>query len=220
MKNTRRGLLYRRPAVSGRCVGLSLDTAEAHPVLGEGIDRADIQSKDSLTTKLVPPNCSWTLSIDIPGLLWVRWHVPGLGPPSATLPTSLAPVTLLREGIWALGPERGKQSPCSYAEARTIWPTASASGDLASQVFQPQVGCTVLLFISFSGNFFWERWGKQAQGLSTCSLWPARTQCVISTRVFLLCVPFFFLFVPFFPGEIKWSNISVEGQRRHDRELF
>lgn len=134
---------------------MSLDTAEAHPVLGEEIDRADIQSQVSLTTKLVSPTVHDLFPLTYLVFCESGGMCPRTRPPSATLPTSLAPVTLLKRGHLSPGPREGKQSPCSYGEARTIWPTASASGDLASQIFQPQVGCTVLLFISFSGNFFW-----------------------------------------------------------------
>ena len=143
--------------VSGRCVGLSLDTVEAHPVLGEGIDRVDIQSQVSLTTRPVSPTVHDLFLLTYLVLCESGGMFPRTRLLSATLPTSLAPVTFLKRGHLSPGPRKSKQSPCSCGEVRTIWPTASASGDLASQVFWPQVGYTVLIFIYFSGNFFWEQ---------------------------------------------------------------
>ena len=134
---------------------MSLDTVEAHLVLGEGIDRVDIQSQVSLTTKLVSPTVHDLFLLTYLVFCESGGMCPRTRPLSAILPTSLAPVTLLKRGHLSPVPRKSKQSPCSYGEARTIWPTASASGDLASRVFQLQVEYTVLLFISLSGNLFW-----------------------------------------------------------------
>ena len=99
--------------VSGRCVGLSLDTVEAHPVLGEGIDRVDIQSQVSLTTRPVSPTVHDLFLLTYLVLCESGGMFPRTRLLSATLPTSLAPVTFLKRGHLSPGPRKSKQSPCS-----------------------------------------------------------------------------------------------------------
>ena len=75
------------------------------------------------------------------------------------------PLSLKERGPLSLGTRKSKQSPCSYGEARTIWPTASAIGDLASRVLPLQVGSSGLLFIFLMEISLGKWWRKPAQGL-------------------------------------------------------
>lgn len=75
---------------------MSLDTVEAHPVLEEGIDRVDIQPQVSLITKLVSTTVHDLFLLTYLVFCESGGMCPRTRPLSATLPTSLAPVILLK----------------------------------------------------------------------------------------------------------------------------
>lgn len=137
-------------------MGLSLDTVETHPVLGEGIH---IQSQVCLTTKPMSPTFRGLsmlahLVFCESGDMYLRTR-----PLSVTLPTSLAPLTK-RERTPEPWDHKEQAGPTFLWRSKDHLAHSISHRGLGFSSSSIAGGKQWPFIFFFNGNFFWEVMGK------------------------------------------------------------